>query len=110
MIAGEGVSTRQASAGCFTVDVPYTIDPRDQAARRPLGWIGAAVKRARWERLLSQRALAARSGVDQGTISRLERGLAPGLRLESLAKILGAVYAIEMRTDGPIPPVRSRWD
>ena len=85
--------------------MPYTIDPRDEAARAPLRWIGTGVTLARRERQLSQRGLAALSGVDQGTISRLERGLAPGMRLESLARILVVLYAIEIRTDGHIPPV-----
>jgi len=90
--------------------MPYTTDPRDEAARAPLRWIGAGVTRARRERQLSQRGLAARSGVDQGTISRLERGLAPGMRLESLARILLVLHAIDIRTDGHIPPVWSWLD
>jgi len=42
--------------------------------------LGADVRRARWQ-----------SGVDQTTISRLENGLAPGLRLIRLVKILGPI-------------------
>ena len=44
-----------------------------------------------WRRAcgLSQRALAARAGVNQSTISRLETGKLSGLRLRRLARILG---------------------
>jgi transcriptional regulator with XRE-family HTH domain len=90
--------------------MPYTTELRDESARRALTWIGDAVKRARHARGLSQHALARQCGVDQGTISRLERGLAPGMRIESLARILRVVFAIDMRTDGPIPPVSSKFD
>jgi transcriptional regulator with XRE-family HTH domain len=40
---------------------------------------------------MSQRALAGRSGVDQPTISRLERGVLPGISLRRLAAIVAAL-------------------
>ena len=52
---------------------------------------GADVRRARWQSGLSQAGLEVLSGVDQTTISRLENGLAPGLGLIRLVKILGPI-------------------
>ena len=52
---------------------------------------GADVAKLCAARGLSQRRLAAMCGVDQGTISRMMRGLAPGLRLEAVARILLAL-------------------
>jgi transcriptional regulator with XRE-family HTH domain len=40
---------------------------------------------------VSQQQLERLSGVDQTTISRLENGLAPGIRLERLARIGAAL-------------------
>jgi transcriptional regulator with XRE-family HTH domain len=53
--------------------------------------LGADIRRARWQSGLSQAGLEVLSGVDQTTISRLENGLAPGLRLIRLVKILGPI-------------------
>jgi predicted transcriptional regulator len=53
--------------------------------------LGADIRRARWQCGISQAGLEVLSGVDQTTISRLENGLAPGLRLVRLAKILGPI-------------------
>jgi len=50
--------------------------------------VGRQVFFARTWQGLSQRKLESLCRVDQTTISRLERGLAPGLRLERLAAIM----------------------
>ena len=55
--------------------------------------LGAVIRRARIIRGLSQRALESHSGVDQTMISRVERGQAPGIRLERIAAILVALHA-----------------
>ncbi len=71
--------------------MPYTFRPH---GRRIIGAqvaLGLAIERARMSQLLSQEALEARSGIDQSTISRLERGLAPGLRLDRLAQVLAGL-------------------
>ncbi len=60
-------------------------------SRKALDRFGADVARLCVARGLSQRGLAARCDVDQGTISRMMRGLAPGLRLEAVARILLAL-------------------
>lgn len=66
----------------------------------------------RCERGLTQRALAERCGLSQSTISRLENGLAPGVRVIWLARLL---VSLEPPIDGragrpwwsvPEPP---RW-
>jgi predicted transcriptional regulator len=41
--------------------------------------------------------LAARSGVDQPTIARLERGTLPGISLRRLARILGCIDILDLR-------------
>ncbi len=71
--------------------------PRNQ--QLGLDLLGDALYAARVERF-SQRELAFRAGVSQSTISRLERGLAPGVsvrRLGALILVLGGI------TIGPPP-------
>ncbi len=55
--------------------------------REALEMVGQAVRLARQRASMSQRVLAARSGVSQTTISRLERGVVPGMGLEQFARI-----------------------
>lgn len=57
--------------------------------RFPLIAFGMYVKRARYLANLTQHAVAHEAGVDQGLISRLERALAPWMRVESLVKLSG---------------------
>ncbi|HEY7969976.1 MAG TPA: helix-turn-helix transcriptional regulator [Candidatus Limnocylindrales bacterium] len=64
---------------------------RDPAAQRGAEALGRAVVNARRRAGMSQRALAGRSGVDQPTISRLERGVLPGISLRRLAAIVAAL-------------------
>ena len=52
---------------------------------------GQYVKRARYFAGLSQTDLARAAGVDQGGISRLERALAPAMKIERVAKLAGAM-------------------
>ena len=59
--------------------------------------MGANVRRARLALALTQEQLQNLSGVSQPTISRLERGLAPGLRLERLAAIIAALDQGDLR-------------
>jgi len=55
--------------------------------REALEMVGQAVRLARQRASMSQRVLAARAGVSQTTISRLERGVVPGMGLEQFARI-----------------------
>lgn len=58
---------------------------------------GQYVKRSRYLARMSQDQLAARSGVDQGQISRVERALAPAMkaeRLVRLAKAMGRAFPL----------------
>ena len=66
----------------------YRTEIPDEATRAYLRRIGGQVRIHRLEAAVSQTQLAVMSGVSQPTISRLERGLAPGLRLERVAAIM----------------------
>ena len=79
--------------------MPYTDHPPTDETMR----IGAWVRARRRDFGLSQRALAGRSGVSQSIISRLENGLAPGLTLIRLARIL---LVLDWP---PREPARSPW-
>jgi transcriptional regulator with XRE-family HTH domain len=67
---------------------PRYVDPW---AREALKRVGRGIAAARHAHGLSQLQLERLSGVDQTTISRLEHGLAPGIRLERLARIAAAL-------------------
>jgi ribosome-binding protein aMBF1 (putative translation factor) len=73
-----------------------STDPETRAA---LDRLGAQVKELRATMGWSQRDLAARCRVDQGTISRFERGLAPGVRAVSVARMIRAL-------DGRLVPAK----
>jgi len=64
------------------------IDPLTQEALEELGQV---LRKLRGERGLSQASLAARSGVHQSTISRLECGKAPGFTVVAVARILAGL-------------------
>ncbi|MCY7417331.1 MAG: helix-turn-helix domain-containing protein [Chloroflexi bacterium] len=55
--------------------------------REALEMVGQAVRLARQRASMSQRGLAARAGVGQTTVSRLERGVVPGMGLEMFARV-----------------------
>jgi transcriptional regulator with XRE-family HTH domain len=87
--------------------MPYTFRPHDRRVTASLIAMGRAVQRARASQGISQEVLEARSHIDQSTISRFERGLAPGLRLDRVAQILTGLGVnrldIVFRTDRPQP-------
>ena len=53
--------------------------------------VGADLRRARLAAMLSQRQLGRMTGVDQATISRLERGLAGGMAVARLARLIAVI-------------------
>ena len=63
--------------------------------------IGRAVLRLRLWRQLSQKTLEERSGVDQTTISRLERGRHPGINMKVLVRVLDALNVGEIAFEHP---------
>jgi len=65
-----------------------------------LEWIGRWIFEARRRAGLTQKQLESMSGVDQTTISRLERGCLAGLRLYRLAAIISVLIAA-----GGLPPI-----
>ena len=77
-------------------------DPRTRAALDRLGADCFALRAAAG---LTQRGLAQRSGIDQGTISRFERGLAPGVHADSVARLIEALEGRLIRTTAPMSPL-----
>lgn len=71
--------------------MPYLFRRPNPRTVEALERIGAAVRHARRAQYLSQRVLGGLAGVDQGSISRIENGLAPGMRLEYLARIVAVL-------------------
>ena len=70
--------------------MPYSR-PDDPWVTEALRRLGVLFERLRLDRGISQRTLSARSGVDQAMISRLERGLASGMRAQAIARLLRAL-------------------
>lgn len=66
---------------------------------------GMYVKRARYLVNMTQVRLAELSAVNQGQVSRLERGLTPGTRVEDLVSI-GSVWGWQ---PAPAPPAARDW-
>ena len=71
--------------------MPYDFDTVDAPTQSVMTAIGQAILDARRATQLSQAVVAERAGVSQSTISRLERGVAPGLRLASLAAAISGM-------------------
>jgi transcriptional regulator with XRE-family HTH domain len=75
-------------AAAFHVGVAHSIGRLDPETREALQVLGQVLRLLRAERGLSQRALAGRCGLSQPTISRLECGLAEGVRVAWIARLL----------------------
>ena len=76
---------------------------RAERTRDALVMLGQAVRRARTRSALSQRDLEALSGVDQTAISRMERGVAPGMGLDKFARV-AAVLVADLLVSEPASP------
>jgi hypothetical protein len=80
-----------------------------------LALIGSGLRRERHRLDWSQRKLAEVAGVDQSLISRLENGLAPGIRYERFIRILWALgWPVTRRESERAgwwepPPLRPPW-
>lgn len=73
---------------------PTSLDrkpPEPKPPHQSLLELGAAIREGRRQHGLTQTRLEALSGVDQSSISRLERGLAPGMKVSRLARILAVI-------------------
>lgn len=80
----------------------------DDAAGVGLRMIGTTIRSARLRLAWSQRQLAWKAGLTQGTISKLERGHLRGMRLRTLARLLGVLRAdLAIMASGPAPPPAS---
>ena len=71
--------------------MPYARLVRESSVHRALEAIGDDIRRTRLEAGLSQDKLAAMCDIAQSTISRIERGAAPGAGLERVARIMAAL-------------------
>jgi transcriptional regulator with XRE-family HTH domain len=71
--------------------MPHSFGPIDEPTAEALRVLGRILYELRRQRGLSQRALAARCGLSQATISRLENGLAPGVRIAWIARLLAGL-------------------
>jgi DNA-binding Xre family transcriptional regulator len=73
------------------LDMPYSL--RDQPARIEaiLVHLGFEIRSARYRRIGTQTALSEQAGVSQSTWSMVEHGLAEGIRLETLARIVSVL-------------------
>jgi transcriptional regulator with XRE-family HTH domain len=69
----------------------YVVRRIDALTQAALEALGEVLRELRAERGLSQSALAARSGLSQSTISRLEGGKAPGFKVVALARLLAGL-------------------
>ena len=86
--------------------------PRDPEVRQGLALMGAAVARRRQRLRMSQRELARRSGVDQSSISRFERGLQFGIRWSRFARIVVVLGGLDFDLDARAtsqPPPSPSW-
>jgi transcriptional regulator with XRE-family HTH domain len=80
-----------------------------QRSRRLIVDVGRELRGARVSRGLSQAAVAAATKVEQAEVSRIERGLRPGVTIQSLARIAVAVgLEISIRTYPAGQPIRDR--
>jgi transcriptional regulator with XRE-family HTH domain len=71
--------------------VGYVVDRLDPLREAALREFGNILRTLRAQRGLSQRALAARCGLSQSTICRLETGIARGVRIRVLARMLAGL-------------------
>jgi transcriptional regulator with XRE-family HTH domain len=67
------------------------IDREDLPVALDMYTLGRRIAAARELRDLTQHELAARAGLTQATIARLEKGRKPGLRLETIVAIAEAL-------------------
>jgi len=83
-------------------------DDDDPAIVRGRATLGAAIRRARLRRGLSQRQLGWLAGFDQTTISRLETARLKGMRFRRLARLIGILGAADdlALAGGPPAPAR----
>jgi transcriptional regulator with XRE-family HTH domain len=88
--------------------MPHDLGQIDYETREALQVLGQVLRDLRGSRGLSQRALAGRCGLSQATISRLECGLADGVRVAWVARLLvGLDMKVHTVPDARTPVERS---
>jgi transcriptional regulator with XRE-family HTH domain len=100
LIANPSPVDRRPRALPFNGAMSHPIGQLDRETRDALQILGAVLRELRGSRGLSQRSLASRCGLSQSTISRLENGLAEGVRVAWIARILAALdTVVRLRPD-----------
>jgi len=79
----------------------HDTGPIDEWSREALRELGAVLRSLRSTHLISQQALAERCGLSQSTVSRLESGKAPGVRIVWFARLLVSFERDERREGRP---------
>ena len=75
---------------------------RDPKVKRGMVMIGAAMRRQRTKRGLSQRDVERMTGIHQSTISRLETGSRCGLRWSQFAAIVAVLGGLDFDEPGTV--------
>ena len=86
--------------------------PRDPDVQAGLALMGSAVARRRQQLRMSQRELARRSGVQQSSISRFERGLQFCIRWSRFARLVVVLGGLDFdldHRDAARPPPPPSW-
>jgi transcriptional regulator with XRE-family HTH domain len=89
--------------------IERAVDQARQRARRLLLEIGRELRAARTSRGLSQATVAAAAGLSQAQVSRIERGLYPGVTIDAqarLAAVLGLDISVRLYPAGQ--PIRDK--
>lgn len=84
------------------------IEKWDEEAQKGLLVLGTGIRAARWRWAMTQQQVAWRASVSQSTISKLETGNLQGMRLKTLARIVGVLQAGPGELVPGAPPAPSR--
>ena len=88
---GQSSIDRPTSGLSFTATMGYRLEDQDPPTCEALAVLGSVFRAIREARGLTQRQLAARSGLSQSTISRFENGKAPWLAAVWIARLLAGL-------------------
>ena len=82
------------------------MPPRDEFPRDPfLLAFGRLVHTCRVFQGLTQKSFGERVGLDQGSVSRLERGMLPGIRLRKVCPVMAEMGLVRRRPPADTPPL-----
>jgi transcriptional regulator with XRE-family HTH domain len=99
---------RRVTDDMLNAPMPWRLEDLDAVTQAGLLTLGSTFAALRRDRIVTQRALAARVGTSQSTISRFESGKAPWLTARYLARMLVALNVGPARLKFIDP--RPRWE